>query len=236
MPTRGKVLLGPQDTDFGIARLVELPDGTGRIEVFDEAAKVWMPSSNPKLTVGEMFDAPPVSLDLAARLGLADPVTEVVSGLPPAPPLSPDHKGPTGPERKRIGDQLVQAFISNLNYNVLHDIDPDAPEAERQAAYAKLRNEEFGWLDLPRVVRPETVAAIEKSLSLRGWQIADRWAAGAPAMVKRLEAEGTLLARLKEQADLEAEVIADARIGGRFQDVPDSELLAMNEMPALPTD
>lgn len=69
MPPSAKVLLGPQDTDLGIARLIELPDGTGRVEIFDEAARVWRSSSNPKLTVGVLLDAKPVSTALALLLG-----------------------------------------------------------------------------------------------------------------------------------------------------------------------
>jgi hypothetical protein len=226
-----KVVLGPVDSDLGIARLVMRPDGTGRIEVFDESARVWRPSSNVRLTIGEQFDAPPVSPGLARRLGLVPP--EHVSDLPPLPPLSPHHKGPIGPELKKIGDELVKAMVENLNYNVAHDIDPDASESERQAAYSA---QQFAWLDLPTVVRPDTLRNIEQQLSLRGWQIADRWAAGAPAKVRRMQADGTLLARLKEQAALEARTISDARIGGCFSDVPDSELLAMNEIPILPAD
>jgi hypothetical protein len=234
MPTSVKVLLGPQDTDFGIARLVKQSDGTGRIEVFDEAAKVWKPSSNPRLTIGELFDAKPVSADLAQRLDLEDPDTYNQSDLPPVPDCEPNTSAPSGPELKKLGDELVKAILANLNYNVLHGIDPDAPEAERQAEYAKLTRGEFTWLDLPRVVRPDTLKAIEQNLSLHGWQIADRWAAGARGMVRQMEADGTLMPRLKEQADLEAETISDARISGRFHDVPDSELLAMYEIPALP--
>jgi len=90
------------------------------------------------------------------------------------------------------------------------------------------------WLDLPRVVKPETVRAIEKLLGQRAWQIADRWAAGAPEKVKEMEADGTLLERLREQAKLEAETISDARVGGAFSDVPDSEILAMHEIGPLP--
>lgn len=90
------------------------------------------------------------------------------------------------------------------------------------------------WLDFPRVVQPKTVRVIEKDLSLRGWQIADRWAAGAPDMVRAMEANGTLLPRLKEQADLEARTIADARVGGAYNDTPDSEILALYEIPQLP--
>ena len=90
------------------------------------------------------------------------------------------------------------------------------------------------WLDFPRVVQPKTVRVIEKDLSLRGWQIADRWAAGTADRVRAMEADGTLLPRLKEQADLEARTIADARVGGAFQDVSDSEILALHEIPQLP--
>jgi len=234
MSTSVKVLIGPKDTDFGIARLVVLPDGSGRGEVFDEGKRSWVPSSNPKLTVGVLSDALPVSPGLAARLGLADPDTDDASELPPAPPMSPSHKGPVGEELRRHVDEMVKLFLRNLNFNVLHDIDPDAPESERQAVYARLRNEELGWLNLPSVVRPDTLKAIEQNLSRRGWRIADRWAAGAPAMVRRMEAEGTLLARLKEQAALEAETIAKARASWPFSDTPDSELLAMYEIQVLP--
>jgi hypothetical protein len=70
--------------------------------------------------------------------------------------------------------------------------------------------------------------------SLRVQQIADRWASGSPKKVKAMEASGTLLARLKEQADLENETISNARVGGAMSDVPDSEILALNEIPQLP--
>jgi hypothetical protein len=75
---------------------------------------------------------------------------------------------------------------------------------------------------------------IEKELSQRAWQIAHRWAAGAPGKVKGMEADGTLLERLREQAELEAQTIADARVGGAMSDVPDSEVLALYDIPLLP--
>jgi hypothetical protein len=70
MSTKLKILEYPSDTDFGIARIVELPDGSGRGEVWDRATKSWVPSTNPKLTIGEIMDAPPVSEAFAARIGL----------------------------------------------------------------------------------------------------------------------------------------------------------------------
>lgn len=96
--------------------------------------------------------------------------------------------------------------------------------------------DDFQFLALPKVVAPETVIAALKNLSLRGWQIADRWALGAPATVKVMEKVGTLIPSLKEQQKLEAETISDARVGGRMQDLPDSEILALHEIPLLPAD
>lgn len=93
---------------------------------------------------------------------------------------------------------------------------------------------DFQFLALPNVVAPETVQAALKNLSLRGWQIADRWALGAPDTVKAMEMVGTLIPSLKEQQKLEAETISDARVGGRMQDIPDSEILALQEIPSLP--
>ena len=69
-PSFKSVLIAPSETDFGIARVVELSDGSGRAEVFDEAAKSWVPS--PKgLTLGEISDGKAVSPALAARLGIS---------------------------------------------------------------------------------------------------------------------------------------------------------------------
>lgn len=93
---------------------------------------------------------------------------------------------------------------------------------------------DFQFLALPNVVAPETEMAALKNLSLRGWQIADRWALGAPATVKAMEKAGTLIPCLKEQQMLEAATISDARVGGRMQDLPDSEILALHNIPLLP--
>jgi hypothetical protein len=88
-------------------------------------------------------------------------------------------------------------------------------------------------LELPSVVKPATVKAVLAE-SLRVQQIADRWASGSPKKVKAMEADKTLLPRLREQAQLESQTIADARVGGAMSDTPDSEILAMNEIPLLP--
>lgn len=84
-----------------------------------------------------------------------------------------------------------------------------------------------------RRFKPETVKVLLRE-NLRVQKIADRWASGSPKKVKQLEASGQLLPRLKEQADLENEAISNARVGGAMSDVPDSEILALHEIPALP--
>ena len=81
--------------------------------------------------------------------------------------------------------------------------------------------------------KPETVKAILAE-PLRVQQVADRWASGSPKKVKAMEAAGTLLARLKEQAELETSTLADARMGGAMSDAPDSEILALHQIPQLP--
>lgn len=93
---------------------------------------------------------------------------------------------------------------------------------------------DFQFLALPNVVAPATVQAALQNLSLRGWQIADRWALGSPKKVQRMEKAGSLIPMLKEQQKLEAQTVSDARVGGRMQDVPDSEILAQHEIPPLP--
>lgn len=100
----------------------------------------------------------------------------------------------------------------------------------------RLENDNFQFLALPKVVTSETVQAVLGNLALRGWQIADRWAMGAPATVKAMERAGTLLPSLKEQQKLESEIISDARVSGKNQDVPDSEILAQHEVQLLPDD
>jgi hypothetical protein len=95
-------------------------------------------------------------------------------------------------------------------------------------------NSNFRFLTLPHVVNERTMREVNKYLHLRGWQIADRWAAGAPEKVKQMEANATLIPRLMEQEQLEAETVSEARVSGRNSDVPDSEILALHEIPALP--
>ena len=93
--------------------------------------------------------------------------------------------------------------------------------------------QDHSLLSAPRVLKPATVKAV-LAASPRVQQIADRWASGSPKKVKSMEAAGTLLPRLKEQAELETSTIVDARMGGAMSDTPDSEILALHEIPQLP--
>ena len=93
--------------------------------------------------------------------------------------------------------------------------------------------QDHSLLDAPNVLKAETVKLLMRE-PLRVQKIADRWASGSPKKVRQFEASGTLFPKLREQAQLEAEMISDAKMGGRFSDVPDSEILAMYEIPLLP--
>jgi hypothetical protein len=61
-----KVLAGPAKIDGGITRVVELPDGSGRVESWVKG-KGWVEGG---ATADEFFFAPPVSPELAARMGM----------------------------------------------------------------------------------------------------------------------------------------------------------------------
>jgi hypothetical protein len=85
-----------------------------------------------------------------------------------------------------------------------------------------------------KLLKPETVARLLREVGNRGWQIADRWASGWPRKTRELEAAGTLIDWLKAQANLEDETISDARVGGANSDLPDSEILALHDIPEYP--
>ena len=58
------------------------------------------------------------------------------------------------------------------------------------------------------VFKPETASEIERMGHLSS-QIADRSAGGWPKRVKKLDAEGRLIPALKDQAEIEAKVLAE---------------------------
>jgi hypothetical protein len=89
-------------------------------------------------------------------------------------------------------------------------------------------------LDSHKVLNPETVQRLLREVSGRGWKVADRWASGWPEETKAMEAAGTLIDRVKEQAKLENETISDARVGGANSDLPDSEILTLYDIPVEP--
>lgn len=83
-------------------------------------------------------------------------------------------------------------------------------------------------LNYQNVLKPETIRAIS-SLPTRAHQIADRWASRPQWKAKMLahEQDGTLLDRLKEQADLETEALvgADSESMAHLADHEKMELL-----------
>ncbi len=79
----------------------------------------------------------------------------------------------------------------------------------------------------------QTIEAIE-SLPLHAQRVADRWAAGWKDDSQALEVSGVLLDRLKVQADYEAAVLADARVGGENAHLTDHEILALYDVAPWP--
>ena len=82
-------------------------------------------------------------------------------------------------------------------------------------------------------MKPATVKMLQGQPP-RVRQVADRWASTSLTKFKALESHGKLLDALKAQAKLEGNVISDARVGGAMSDVPDHEILALNEIDPGP--
>jgi hypothetical protein len=56
----GRVVVGPRQVQKGYARIVGCEDGSGRIELYDPATRLWVDASN-ECTFSELWSAPPVS-------------------------------------------------------------------------------------------------------------------------------------------------------------------------------
>ena len=56
----GRVVVGPRQVQKGYARIVACEDGSGRIELYDPATRLWVDGAN-ECTFSELWSAPPVS-------------------------------------------------------------------------------------------------------------------------------------------------------------------------------
>jgi hypothetical protein len=56
----GRVVVGPRQVQKGYARIVGCEDGSGRIELYDTATRLWVDASN-ECTFSELWSAPQVS-------------------------------------------------------------------------------------------------------------------------------------------------------------------------------
>jgi len=74
-----------------------------------------------------------------------------------------------------------------------------------------------------RILKPETISAAAK-LGPIADQILDRWAMGWKAKLKAMEKDGTLLPRLKEQAEAEKDALMRGREGGQNSHLSDAEI------------
>jgi hypothetical protein len=76
----GRVVVGPRQVQQGYARIVGCEDGSGRIELYDPAKRLWVDASN-ECTFSELWSAPPVSEPLSndAWLKVAGHVAAIVA-------------------------------------------------------------------------------------------------------------------------------------------------------------
>lgn len=79
------------------------------------------------------------------------------------------------------------------------------------------------YLNAPDVVTKETLRAAT-SLGPTAERILDRWASGWPKATKALERSGRLLDALRSQAEREARIYGDARVGGENSHLADHEI------------
>ena len=70
MPKRSEVVISPAVVDGTVARLVELPDGSGRVETWEPDAGAWVVGG---ANAGEVGTAPPASPETLRRLGVPRP-------------------------------------------------------------------------------------------------------------------------------------------------------------------
>jgi len=85
-------------------------------------------------------------------------------------------------------------------------------------------------VNAPDVLKPETLAKVSQMGRLAE-QIADRWASGWPARVRKMEQEGTFLERLTIQVDQEREALARAQDWGHLARHELMELFDINPAP-----
>lgn len=79
------------------------------------------------------------------------------------------------------------------------------------------------YLHAPNVVSKETLRAAT-ALGPTAEKVLDRWASGWPKQTKALEKSGRLLKALKSQAEREARIYGDARVGGENSHLADHEI------------
>ena len=78
-----KIIDGPSKIDGGVSRLVELPDGSGRVETWWAKQKAWKPGG---ATVDEFFFAPPATPAFMRSQGIPESDIEEMSRPPRGSP------------------------------------------------------------------------------------------------------------------------------------------------------
>jgi len=83
------------------------------------------------------------------------------------------------------------------------------------------------------VLKPETLDAIVR-LGNTAQTVAERWTSGWKKKVLAMEADGSLLPRLKEQAEREAEALSSAQVGGANNHLAKHEIMELYDISPEP--
>lgn len=83
------------------------------------------------------------------------------------------------------------------------------------------------------VLKPETLDAIVR-LGFMAQTVAERWTSGWKKKVLAMEADGSLLERIKDQAERETEVMSSAQVGGANNHLAMHEIMEMYDLKPGP--
>ncbi len=83
------------------------------------------------------------------------------------------------------------------------------------------------------VLKPETLVAIVK-LGNHAQVVAERWTSGWKKQTLAMESDGSILERIKDQAENEAEALSTAKMGGENNHLAQHEIMEMYDLKPGP--
>src|SRR4030065_2944 len=89
---------------------------------------------------------------------------------------------------------------------------------------------------MPITLHAQSLETLDASVRMGSMAqtVAERWVSGWKKQVLAMEADGSLLTRIKDQADREAEVMSEARVGGALNHRADHEIAQMYDLKPGP--